>query len=89
MTYGKYKSGRFRKVFVRTPGARNVIHYEERKINAPSCAICKEPLKGVPRLIGSKFKNLPKSMKKTERPYGGHLCTKCARIKIKAYARSL
>ncbi len=89
MPCGKYKSRRFRRVFVRTPGARTVLHYRERKVNIPKCAVCKATLKGMPKLIGSEFKNLSKSQKRVERPYGGNLCSRCARVKIKEYANSL
>ena len=89
MVSGRFKSGRFRKVFVRTPGAKNVVHYRERMPKIAKCAECKQPLKGIPRLRATEFKNLAKSQKKTNRPYGGNLCSKCARNKIKESARSL
>ncbi len=89
MVSGKHKTKRFRKVFVRTPGAKVVVHYRQRKVNLPKCAECKTALKGMPKLINSKFKNLPKSKKTTNRPYGGNLCSKCMRLKLKAKAREL
>ncbi|MFA5142421.1 MAG: 50S ribosomal protein L34e [Candidatus Woesearchaeota archaeon] len=89
MPTGKYKSHHFRRVFKRTPGARKVLHYVERVVKVPKCGVCKTTLKGLPRLTGSEFRNLSKSQKRVERPFGGNLCSKCARSKIKQYARSL
>lgn len=89
MVSGKFKTKRFRKIFVKTPGAKLVIHRIERKINLPKCAICKTELKGMPRLINSEFKNLPKSKKTTNRPYGGNLCSRCMRAKLKQKAREM
>jgi len=43
---------------------------------------CKIILKGISRMIQSKFRNLSKSEKKPSRMYGGLLCSKCARRKI-------
>ncbi|HDH07175.1 MAG TPA: 50S ribosomal protein L34e [Thermoproteales archaeon] len=68
------RSRRLRAVKVRTPGGRVVIHYEKRPYNPPSCAICKRPLQGFPKLR-------PKDIRKGHRPptriYGGYLCHQC------------
>ena len=90
MVSGKHKSKkRFRQVYVRTPGAKNVIHYRVHKANIAKCAVCKKELNGIPALLPGKQKNTPKSMKTVERPFGGNLCSKCSRDKIKEYARGL
>ena len=83
MPAGKHKSRTLRRVFVKTPGGDNKIHYRKRKINIPKCGNCGKPLQGIPKLIQSKFKNLPRTKKRPTRPYGGVLCSACSRKKIK------
>ena len=87
MPAGKHKSGRFRKIFVRTPGSRTVVHFRERKPSKAVCGNCKKQLAGVPRERPAKFNKLPKTAKRPERPYGGNLCSKCTRVLIKNKAR--
>ncbi len=88
MVQGSKKSGSFRKVFKKTPGAKNVVHYESRKPKVHKCAVCGEKLAGIPRLRPTDAKNTPKSNKRPERPYGGYLCNVCARKKIVQETRS-
>lgn len=78
----KQKSRTFRRVYTKTPGGKTVLHYKRRKPGIAKCANCKAPLKGIPRLIPSKFRDLAKTEKRPERPYGGYLCSKCTRLKI-------
>jgi large subunit ribosomal protein L34e len=82
MRPSKQKSRTFRRVFVRTPGAKVKVHYKKRKPKIVRCAVCKKPLQGIPRLSKTKFKNLPKTKKRPQRPYGGYLCSKCSRKEI-------
>ena len=79
MVSGKHKSRSLRRVYKKTPGAKNVIHYVERKPGKAKCAKCKTELPGIPRLKPSKMKNSPKTVKTTNRTYGGYYCSKCAR----------
>lgn len=88
MVRGMYKSGRFRRVAVKTPGGRTVIHYRESKPQAAHCGGCGKVLPGVPRERPAVLRNLPKSSKRPERPYGGNLCSACMRSLFKARARS-
>jgi len=88
MVSGKHKSKTYRKIFVRTPGSRTVVHYRKRKPAKAKCASCAAILKGVPRERPYKMQNMPKTQKRPERPYGGSLCSKCSRKKIIAEARS-
>jgi large subunit ribosomal protein L34e len=81
MVRGKEKSRSKRRVYVRTPGGKTKIHYKVRKPSAPKCAECGKKLQGIPRLIQSKFKKLPKTKKRASRPYS-NLCSKCMRKKI-------
>ena len=69
----RYRTKSLRKVNVRTPGGKNVIHYEKRNKGWYKCALCGRPLAGVPR----EPKKYAKSSRRPERPYGGYLCTKC------------
>lgn len=85
----KYRSRRFRRVFVRTPGGVNRMHYIKRKPAKAKCGSCGAVLKGVPRERPCKMMNMPKTAKRPERPYGGVLCSRCMRLKIKAGARTL
>jgi len=83
----RYRSRSKRRVFVRTPGAKAVLHYRKRKPAKARCGICGAVLKGVARALPSKMRNIPKCQKRPERPYGGVLCTKCMRNKFKSMAR--
>ncbi len=82
MKPSKFKSRTFRRVKVKTPGGRTVTHYRKRKPAKAKCASCKAPLKGVPRERPYKIKRLAKTKKRPERPFGGVLCSRCARKKI-------
>jgi large subunit ribosomal protein L34e len=67
----------------RTPGNRKVIHYDSKKTKIAKCANCGKPLKGVPRLARTGMRRLPKTKRRPERPYGGHLCSSCMRKKMR------
>lgn len=84
MVSGKHKSGRFRRVSRKTPGNRVAVHFKNRKPKVPKCANCGAALKGIPRALPAKLRNMPKTKKRPERPYGGKLCSKCSRIMIKS-----
>jgi large subunit ribosomal protein L34e len=81
MPRGKEKSKSKRKVFVRVI-SQTKIHYKQRKPNKKICGNCGKVLHGVPHLTQTKFKNLPKTKKRPERPYGGVLCSACMRKKL-------
>jgi len=87
MVEGKKRSRTFRRVFVRTPGGRNVIHYKVRKKSRPHCASCGNVLHGSKAVIPRALHSMPKSQKRPERPYGGVLCSQCMRRKIIEQAR--
>lgn len=89
MVEGRYKSGRFRKIFVKTPGGRTVIHYRERKPQKAHCATCGKALAGVPRERPANLAKLPKTARRPQRPYGGVLCSACMRQRIKEQTRGL
>ncbi|HIJ11745.1 TPA: 50S ribosomal protein L34e [Candidatus Woesearchaeota archaeon] len=87
MPAGREKSGRFRKVFVKTPGGKTVVHRRERKPSNAICGNCKKQLAGVPRERPAVFNKLAKTQRRPERPYGGNLCSKCTRAVIKDQTR--
>ncbi len=83
-----YKRSRsLRRLQVRTPGGRTVMHYEERKPGKAKCSKCGDLLKGVPRERPLRMHKMPKTEKRPERPYGGNLCSKCTRVLIVEKAR--
>ncbi|MBT4823708.1 50S ribosomal protein L34e [Candidatus Woesearchaeota archaeon] len=88
MVAPKYRSRSLRRLSVRTPGGKTVTHYKRRNPSPAKCRDCGVVLKGIPRVLPSKMKNLPKTAKRPERPYGGVLCSKCMRGKFKASART-
>lgn len=87
MPRGMFKSGRFRKVFVKAPGGRTKLQYRQRKPSKAVCAVCKKPLAGVPRKVPGKLTALPKTARRPERKYGGKLCSACTRTLLKNKVR--
>ena len=87
MPKGREKSGRFRKISVKTPGGKTVVHLRERKPSKAICGNCKKPLSGVPRDRPAVMAKVPKTAKRPERPYGGVLCSKCTRQLLKEQVR--
>ncbi len=86
--YGRYKSKKsYRMVFVKTPGGETTTHYKKKKPVAAKCASCGAKLPGISRERPYKMQNMPKTAKKSERPFGGYYCSKCARNEIKQEAR--
>jgi large subunit ribosomal protein L34e len=85
MPQPRFRARTFRRVHVKTPGGRNVIHYEKRKNSAGTCGICGKPLNRA-RMLPSTKKKLSKTAKRPERPYP-HLCPSCMREEIKKKAR--
>lgn len=76
-----------RRVFRITPGGRNSLQFKRRKPSAAKCGACGSKLLGVPRDIPNKIKNMPKTHKRPERPFGGVLCSGCMRKQIISQAR--
>ncbi|MBS3123372.1 50S ribosomal protein L34e [Candidatus Woesearchaeota archaeon] len=79
MPEGKFRSRTFRRIHVRTPGGKSVLHYRRRKPSKPTCAGCGRVLAGVPQELPHDLKKIAKSSRRPERPYGGVLCTVCSR----------
>ena len=89
MPQGSRKSRTLRRIYVKTPGARTVLRYRIRKPSKAHCANCRKQLAGVPQLVSSKMRNLPKTAKRPERPYGGMLCSACSRAVLRQQGRGL
>jgi len=81
------RSRTLRKVKKRLPGGAFIIHYLKRRPSPSKCAACGKKLHGVPRKRPSLLKRISKSKKTPSRPYGGNLCSRCARGKAKEKAR--
>lgn len=85
----RYRSRTFRRVFVRTPGAKTVLHYRRRKNGKPTCAQTGQVLPGVARGTPAQVRALPKSQRRPERPYGGVLSSRAMRRKMVEKARAV
>ena len=88
MPRGMFKSRRLRRVFVKAPGGNTKLQYKERKPSKAVCAHCKKVLAGVPHATSAKMRNMPKTAKRPQRPYGGILCSACMRKLLQEKARS-
>jgi len=86
MSEAKTKSRTFRRIKKRVVSG-TVTHYTKRKPAKCKCANCSVPLKGVKSDLPSKIQKLSKSERRPERPFGGVLCSQCARKEHKKSAR--
>lgn len=86
MVERKLRSRSLRKIYVKTPGGKTVVHYKNRKPKIAHCAGCGKPLKGFVRALPSKIRKLGKTKKRPQRPYP-NLCSSCMRKKIVKEAR--
>jgi len=87
MPAGKHKSRSLKRIFVRTPGSKTVVHYRKRQPGKAICGECHKVLPGTARGNPSDLGKLSKTQKRPERPFGGVLCTSCSRKKIIQEAR--
>ncbi|MEK6961237.1 MAG: 50S ribosomal protein L34e [Nanoarchaeota archaeon] len=87
MVSGHHKSRTFRRVYVKTPGNRTVIHYRKRKPAKAKCAGCKKELSGTTRARSKELKRVAKTKCRPQRPFGGQYCSACARRTLIAKAR--
>ena len=89
MVAPRFRSRSLRRVFVKTPGGKVVLHHRRRKPSKAKCKECGVVLKGVARNIPARIKKLTKTQKRPERPYGGVLCSKCMREVFVQKARAM
>jgi len=87
MTQSKTKSRTFARKKVRTISGTKTT-YVRRKPKVGSCPVTGEKLKGVPRALPVKMKNLAKTEKRPQRPFGGVLSSNASRQELKKRARS-
>ena len=88
MTNLRHRSRSYKRTFKRTPGGKTVLQYKKKKPAKHICAECNKLLHGVPRGRSYQIRKLSKTKKRPNRPYGGHLCSECARKHFKKEARS-
>jgi large subunit ribosomal protein L34e len=81
------RSRSFVRKTIKTPAGAKRVHYTKRRPSPTICANCKKPLHGVPRKRDIDLASLTRRQKRPERPYGGNLCSKCTREKIKSALR--
>ncbi len=89
MPAGRYKSRSLRRVYTKLSGSKVVVHYKKRKPSKAVCIVCGDALKGVPRERPYKMQNMAKTKKRPSRPYGGVLCSKCMRAKLKEKVKNV
>jgi len=82
MVAPRLRSRSLRKIFRKVPGGSTNLHFKKRKPKSARCGSCLAVLKGIPRELPFRMKNIPKTKKRPERPYGGVLCSKCMRQEI-------
>ncbi len=78
----RLRSRSLRTMHRKVSGGRTSTHYARKKPKTARCGSCGDVLKGIPRLFPFAVRNLAKTKKRPERPYGGVLCTRCMRQKI-------
>ncbi|MBI2657873.1 50S ribosomal protein L34e [Candidatus Woesearchaeota archaeon] len=76
------RSRSLRRVFRKVPGNRVSLQYKKKKPKSARCGGCGAVLKGVPRELPFRMRNMAKTKKRPERPFGGVLCSRCMRQQI-------
>ncbi|MBI4154224.1 50S ribosomal protein L34e [Candidatus Woesearchaeota archaeon] len=76
------RSRTLRRVFVKTPGGVTKLQYRKRKPSKAHCAGCGTQLAGVPHDRRHVMRNLAKTKKRPQRPFGGNLCSACSRATL-------
>ena len=83
----KHRNRSFRHVAVKL-ASRVTTHYKKRNPAKAQCGNCGKELHGVPRAKPVAIRNMPKTQKRPERPYGGVLCSACMRQVMISKARA-
>jgi large subunit ribosomal protein L34e len=76
MVSPRRRSRSLKRIKIRTPGGKSVVHYERSRKTIARCGRCGAQLNGVPRDVRD-LRNLSKSSKRPNRAFGGVLCHKC------------
>jgi len=87
MVQSKIKSRTFARKKVRIVSGTKTV-YVRRKPKVGSCFVTGETLKGVPRALPVKMRNLAKTEKRPQRPFGGVLSSKASRLELRKRVRS-
>ncbi|MBM3199448.1 50S ribosomal protein L34e [Candidatus Woesearchaeota archaeon] len=82
------RSRSYRRIRIRVPSGETRLFYKKRKPHKAKCSICGDVLKGVFRGNVAEMRNIAKTKKRPERPYGGALCSSCMRKAIVEKVRS-
>jgi large subunit ribosomal protein L34e len=83
----RFRSRTFKRIKKTLPSGERTIQYRKPNTQHAKCSECGKVLKGVARGSNRTMHNMPKSMKTVARPFGGNLCSACARSAIKAETR--
>ena len=83
----RFRSRTYKRRHISVPGGVSV-RFVEKKRKVSKCARCGGPLAGVPRASPGGLMVMPKSSRRPTRPYGGNLCSACARQAIKEAVRA-
>lgn len=86
MVNHKIKSNTFREKQVKTVNGTKKV-YLRRKPRLGICSVTGQTLKGVPRELPVNMRNMPKTSKRPQRPFGGVLSSQAAREELKKKAR--
>ena len=76
-----------RKISKKLPGGRTVVKIVPKRPGKAVCGDCGTVLHGVAFGTNTHRKNMSKSSKRPERPFGGVLCSKCSRVELKRRIR--
>ena len=82
-----FNSHSFRKLPRRYPGGNWKIASERKKPSMSICASTGSKLHGVPKARGTEMSRIEKSKRRPERPYGGILSSREARLLLIKKAR--
>jgi large subunit ribosomal protein L34e len=84
---GMYRSRSLARKQVKTPSGKTALHYKGRKKGFPTCSKCGAALHGTARGSPIELRRIPPRKRSPSRIYGGTLCPKCVRQRIKEEAR--
>lgn len=78
-----------KRLTVALPGGGTRTHYKKELPSKPTCALCKKPLAGIPRLKTAKLHKLNRTKRRIWRLHGGKICHNCLKNALKQAARTM
>ncbi|MEM3627749.1 MAG: 50S ribosomal protein L34e [Candidatus Bathyarchaeia archaeon] len=78
-----------KRLTVALPGGRNTTRYKKELNAAPTCALCKKPLAGIPHLTTAEARKLNRTKRRIWRLHGGKICHSCLKKALKQAARAM